>query len=181
MPLPLNDTGPQRTLRSARITRTCVLTVTGHRPLTADDWDRHCQVLETMQREMSRDETAANLAFAESGPDAVQRAQVNGVAKLHPQIGAIVSASIMVRGIITALGWTGTRVTSYPPERWRDAFAACGIVDREEIERFGELALQYERELGAQLPALDGVRRDALARAGDGGAPSSTYPRGARG
>ncbi len=58
-----------------------------------------------------------NLAFTDGGaPSGAQRKQVNDFLKGRASPAVVVSASYMVRGVVTALSWFNPQVRAYAPE-----------------------------------------------------------------
>ncbi len=147
------------------MTRTVVLTVTSpiYSSYPDEEWAQHCDVLETMQRELVDDEIGYNLAFSDAGgPNAKQRKQVAQVAAIRPQDAAMVSSSTFVRGVVTAVSWLGVRVKAFSPNEWRNAFARVGITSPDEVNRIGSLVLECERELDVRLDSIAAIRDELV-------------------
>ena len=87
------------------------------------------------------------IAITEGGaPTLSQRSQLNQILRGTGAIGAVVSDSAFVRGIVTALSWFNRGVRSFAPEEFEFACEHLG------------LSVPQIRHLGARLNAL----RDSL-------------------
>jgi serine/threonine protein kinase len=153
----LADSGHATMIRTLRVAPTIALTV-GYGTPPDDEWGRHVAVLVDLQRDPSVT-SGVCLSFLDGpGPNAAQRRLVARAAALKGHEAAVVTGSLVVRGLATAMAWLGVRLDAFGPGEWRRAFARSGITRPNEILRIARIAMQIERTLAKDVGALDGVR-----------------------
>jgi len=109
---------------------TCVLLVHRAVPPTDEEWAAYVATV----RRLGLD-TLRYIVFTDGGaPTTAQRKEAPELFEGRNLLG-IVSASAMVRGIATAMGFTNNKIKAFTPEEIHLAFQHIGIEDVEEIER----------------------------------------------
>jgi hypothetical protein len=110
----------------------------------------------------------ANLVFAEGkGPSGRQRNRGNAMFDKgggYELRVAVVTASVLVRGTVTALRWFNPHILAVPPERWSTAVAHVGMSDR--LADVVEAAAALRGKLGEHA-LLDRFLAAALHRPSD--------------
>jgi hypothetical protein len=93
------------------------------RPPSAEEWAEYIAAV------ASRDPTKLRtLIFTDGGaPSSTQRKEVTTVLGGRPSRGAIVSASRLVRGAVSALGWFNPLIKAFAPSEVADALQYLGI------------------------------------------------------
>lgn len=100
------------------------------------------------------------LVFSEGeGPSAAQRKRVNDILTGRATPVAIVSSSVMMRGIVTALQWFNPLMKVFAPDQVGDAFRFLKIQDRQH-ENIWKEAQKLQSALGvSNLKCLKGPLR----------------------
>jgi hypothetical protein len=145
-------------------------------PPSKDEWAAYFAFAEdlgqkTWGADLSRGQV---LIFTDGGaPNSAQRAQVNEYVAGRKLRQSIVTASTMVRGIVTALSWFNPETSAFAPQAWEPALAHLRLTSE---QRAGLLPLlrSFQDRMGkvaALVPAIDGLARLDAARPGRQGAP----------
>lgn len=70
----------------------------------------------------------AGLAFTDGGaPNSKQRDHMRETLGVRSPRSAVISDSVLVRGVVTALSWFNPNTIAFSPARARDAFAFAGL------------------------------------------------------
>ncbi len=140
-----------------------LLVVHGHEPPSDDEWEAY---LAQVKLVVATGRPRA-MAVTEGGaPSLSQRTQLNRILRGTRAIGAVVSDSGFVRGIVTALSWFNRGVRSFSPE---DFEAACAHLELSDAQLHG---------LRSRLDALrDSLGLAPFASAGRGRVASRDQPR----
>lgn len=92
------------------------------------------------------------LVYSEGGgPNALQRAALNEVLDGRPARTSIVTPSLVMRGIATAVSWFNRRLKVFAPDRLPDAFTHLGLSDPERAVAM-DLLRRGAAALGLTLP-----------------------------
>jgi hypothetical protein len=124
--------GTGRTLRY-ELDGTLLVLVHGARPPSDIDWNEYVHALGASRV------TGLLVATDGAGPDGPQRAKVNDLVRQRggsfPT--AVVTGSLVARGIVTALGWFNPKVRAFAPAEIARALAHVGADPgkREEVVR----------------------------------------------
>ncbi len=112
------------------------------------EWDEYIAHIATMKQltgERFRD--AAGFAITDGGaPNAAQRKRLADIAGKEEPLGAVVSDSMMVRGVVTALSWLGIRVRAFGVGEIAAAMRWAHVPDEEHASLLTEL-----REMAKQV------------------------------
>lgn len=119
-----------------------------------DEWQHHCEHIERV-----RDRTGGVVVYTEGGgPTTNQRQQLRrALGELSPPPTAILTASPIVRGIITSINWffKGERVAAFSPSDYAAALVHAGV------ER-GAMRVSVLRSLEAQAKRIGVVLPGAI-------------------
>ena len=129
------------TMMMARLERLCVAVVDGTQP-TSDEWARWT----TLLREAGN--PLRVMVETRSGPDAAQRKALATATRGRDVRFAILTDSVVVRGIVTALEWLGVPHRAFAPH---EAARAAAFLDLDAVEC--KLAAQELARLRRQLEA----------------------------
>jgi hypothetical protein len=84
-----------------------------------EEWRPYCASLKA-SRDLARVRT---LAVTHSGaPTAAQRREMNDLLGGRPGLGAVLSTSAMVRGVVTAFSWFNPQIKAFSPAEQNEAF-----------------------------------------------------------
>lgn len=87
-------------------------------PPTEQEWAGYMDAMKKIGAEKVR-----GLAFTDGGgPDSKQRKLITDLLGGQPRQAAVVSASSVVRGIVTALNWFNPAIKAFSPERVDEAY-----------------------------------------------------------
>ena len=119
-----------KTLKFAKVGQ-CFLLVLGHEPPSEADWDAY---LEFLEKTLSLREPARLLVSSAGGaPSAAQRAKLQVTTKPHAEKAkiAVLTASSVVRGAVTALSWFTKGYAAFHPDAVDDSlkFLALSTID----------------------------------------------------
>jgi hypothetical protein len=93
------------------------------RPPNDAEWDPYIDELVKHDPKQLR-----SLAFTDGGaPSGAQRKQVNDFLKGQASRAAVITASTMVRGVVTALSWFNSQMKVYPPDELEAALQHLGV------------------------------------------------------
>lgn len=113
-----------------------LLVVHGHEPPTDEEWEAY---LGQVKLVVATGRPRA-IAVTEGGaPSLSQRTQLNRILRGTRAVGAVVSESSLVRGIVTALSWFNRGVRSFSPDALDDACAHLGLSDAQVHQLRGRL------------------------------------------
>jgi hypothetical protein len=117
-------------------------------PPAADEWRAFLMEIGTFE-----DIAACPvLVYSEGGgPNALQRAALSEVLDGRPALTSIVTPSLAVRGIATAVSWFNRRLKAFAPDRLADAFAHLGFDDSERAVAM-DLLRRGAASLGLTIP-----------------------------
>jgi hypothetical protein len=89
-----------------------------------------------------------SLAFTDGGaPNGAQRKQVNDYLRGRSSLAAVVTASSMVRGVVTALSWFNAQMKAFAPDQVDDALRYLGVRPQEMAKVRQEIQL-LRKKLG---------------------------------
>jgi hypothetical protein len=95
-----------------------LVAVHGDQPPSSSEWRRYLAACAN-----ASDKVRANVVVTSGGgPNAAQRAELSNLPNLMTFPTAVVSSSIVVRGIVTAISWLGKRIKAFSPA---DIDSAC--------------------------------------------------------
>lgn len=104
----------------------------------------------------------AILVFTDgAGPNGVQRAKTAKVQELMPLPTAIVTASALARGIVTALAWMGKNIRAFSPEQVHEAFGYLSVPAATQADLMRDVASLRVRIAGGSLDMVLGQGQDA--------------------
>jgi hypothetical protein len=111
------------------------------RPPSAAEWAEYVAAVG------SRDPTKLRtLVFTDGGaPTSTQRKELNAVLGGRASRGAIVSASLMVRGAVSALGWFNPLIKAFAPTEVDDALQYLGVPPEQVPLVWGEVRRLREK------------------------------------
>jgi len=128
-PTALGTAGGERMQAQLRHMRTeivdgVLLVVHGHEPPSDEEWEEY---LGQVKLVVATGRPRA-IAVTEGGaPSFSQRSQLNRILRGTRAVGAVVSDSGLVRGIVTALSWFNHGVRSFSPDEFEAACAHLGV------------------------------------------------------
>ncbi len=97
------------------------------RPPSASEWAEYIGAVGAHDPAKLR-----TLVFTDGGaPNSPQRKEVTAALGGHPSRGAIVSASMIVRGAVSALGWFNPLIRAFPPTDIEGALQYLGVPPEE--------------------------------------------------
>jgi hypothetical protein len=117
--------------------------VHGDRPPQAEEWKAFLTDISAFEDIAA---CPALVYSAGGGPNALQRAALSEVLAGRPALTAIVTPSLTMRGIATALSWFNRRLKVFAPDRLPDAFAHLEL-----DEPHRAIALELLRDRAAAL------------------------------
>ncbi len=95
------------------------------KPPNEEEWNAYVGAVQVHDIEKLR-----SLVFTDGGaPNTAQRGQLNDALKGKTSIGAVVSPSALVRGVVTALRWFNPKIKAFAPDQVDAAFAYLAIRD----------------------------------------------------
>lgn len=93
--------------------------------------------------------TLRSIAFTDGGaPNGAQRKQVNDFLRGQASRGAVVTASTMVRGVVTALSWFNAQMKAFSPSELDAALVHLGV-HPDEMERVHREIQALRKKLGS--------------------------------
>jgi hypothetical protein len=99
------------------------------KPPTDVEWDGYLALLRGRDVEKMR-----SLVFTDGGaPNTAQRGQLNDALKGKTSIGAVVSSSALVRGVVTALRWFNPKIKAFAPTDTAQALTYLSIKSPRDI------------------------------------------------
>jgi hypothetical protein len=135
------------------------LIVTAHnaKPLGDEEWEEHYLKHVRKAKEQGILDRTANVVFAEGvGPTPKQRAATHGIFGKDQRYElkvAVVTSSVLVRGIVTTMSWFNPWIRPFGPEQWQQAFAHVHV--RPDGHEKVLAALRQIRERIGQITVLD--------------------------
>jgi hypothetical protein len=136
-----------------------LLVVHGHEPPTDDEWEAY---LGQVKLVVATGRPRA-MAVTEGGaPSLSQRTQLNRILRGTRALGAVVSDSSFVRGIVTALSWFNRGVRSFSPADFEVACAHLELSDAQVHQLRGRL--DALRESLGLTPFASSVRGRIVSR-----------------
>jgi hypothetical protein len=120
------------------------------------DWDNFCKFCRSVVKAAATSSGVATIVVFTDGPapDAAQRKQLSqevAAAGAGVKIqAALVSGSVLTRGIATAFTWLGVPVRAFDPARWREALAYARVETPHEIDELRGKVREAMRQLQAQ-------------------------------
>lgn len=122
-----------------------MLVVQGDVPVVDDDWDEYLATL------AANPSVKAFLISADNhGPNANQRAKLANLRSIDPLPKAVVTTSMAVRGIVTALSWLGSNIRAFAPNQIEGAFEYLGVASNAHAALLERLALLKTRLAGGE-------------------------------
>jgi hypothetical protein len=104
--------------------RIVVLAVHNFNAPSDDEWEQYCS---NIARHVADDQTVG-IAFTDGGgPNSAQRDRVRAELRERTPRSAVISRSLIVRGVVTALSWFNPLTAAFSPEQVNDAFEFAGI------------------------------------------------------
>lgn len=92
----------------------------------------------------------AGLAFTDGGaPNSKQRDLMRETLGVRSPRSAVISDSVLVRGVVTALSWFNPNTIAFSPQRARDAFVFAGL-EPEHLEDFWRAVCEADATLDPQ-------------------------------
>lgn len=117
-----------------------------------EEWSSYIELMKSI-KDISR---VRSMAFTDGGaPNSKQRKDVNDVLNGRPGLAVVVSASTVVRGVVTALNWFNPLVRAFPPERLADAYDYLKV-NRDEMQKVNRVLGDLQMSLGVKLKCLAG-------------------------
>lgn len=90
-----------------------------------------------------------SLVFTDGGaPNSTQRRVLNEALGGKTSLGAVVSPSTMVRGVVTALSWFNPMIKAFAPGETDEAFRYLGVTDSSDIANLWREARKLRVQLG---------------------------------
>jgi hypothetical protein len=112
-------------------TRAVVLVVHDSNSPSDEEWDEYCRNI----GECLKDPAGAGIALTDGGaPNAAQRERVRLQLAGRTPRSAVVSPSLLVRGVVTALRWYNPHTVAFSPANIRDAFHFLGLTSSQANE-----------------------------------------------
>ena len=103
-----------------------ILVHTAHAP-NETEWKEYIEAVRASDLDKLK-----TLVFTDGGaPNAAQRKSVNEVLDGKTSPGAIVSHSMLVRGVVSALSWFNPKIKAFSPENTDAAFRYLGLPDEQ--------------------------------------------------
>jgi hypothetical protein len=119
-------------------------------PPSTTEWAGYMDVFRRLDHRQSK-----QLIFTDGGsPNAQQRQEVNDVLKGRTTTAAVISSSMMVRGVVNALVWFNPRVRIFSPGAIGDAFRHLGVTSEADIANVWDMVARAHTKLGAELKSL---------------------------
>lgn len=127
---------------------------------TDADWNAYMAAVQEARAKGLEPERMRTLVITDGGgPSAAQRKRVNDDLQGKPTPVAMVSSSLMVRGVVTALQWFNPLVKTFPPEQVGEALKFLKIPERQ-YDTIWKEAQKLQSELGPlPLKSLKGPFR----------------------
>jgi hypothetical protein len=122
-----------------------MVTVHGDLPIADAEWDAFLAAAGAAPRL-----TACLISADRQGPNARQRAKLATLPQMYPLPKAVVTTSVVVRGIVTATSWLGTNIRAFAPHRIDDAFDYLKVVRGERAALLECVALMKTRLAGGE-------------------------------
>jgi hypothetical protein len=133
---------PRRQVAIVRLRSGLMLAVYGADTPGSAEWKEYCSVMSTMG------ETDNMLIFsAGGGPNLMQRRDLEQITNRLRGSVAVVTASRVARGIVTAISWLKKEIKAFNPEQRQDAFTFLHLTPPQAEEALS-MAIKLSKELG---------------------------------
>jgi predicted Fe-S protein YdhL (DUF1289 family) len=120
-----------------------------------EDWRAHVAFLRQAMPELK-----AVLVFGDgAGPNASQRKLLQSIPGVNRCPTAVITISVVARGIVTAISWFGATIRAFAPAALAEAFAWLGLSEAERLAVLRRIA-----ELKAQLAGVPSIDTRAADR-----------------
>jgi hypothetical protein len=127
-----------------------LIAVHGTQAPTDEEWSNYLKTI----RKVENLQEVRSLAFTDGGaPNSLQRKEINDLLKGRPGLGAVVSASTLVRSVVTAMTWFNPLMKAFPPERVDEAYAHLKLKPAE-IDAVRREIANLRKAFGAPLQCV---------------------------
>jgi len=121
-------------------------------PPTDEEWNRYVDEARTAAEAMASSRGSWALIMSDGGgPNGAQRKAIAAVPGIAALPTAVISSSLLTRGMVTATAWLGKEIRAFAPEHIERAYAYLGISPEQRTLVIHELASLRAELLGEEL------------------------------